>query len=534
MDWSLIIYGDPGMASYLGGQVKRELNLEPVIVENLAAAREQVRKRGTASCKLIVSGLSPALDAEVSSPVDRDTPTALAFLKEVRANDDVPHCVLLVTSMDTTRASALADIRNIEPVVTDGMLEQTLSTAAGRLLGRNARVPPAPLDVDIRLAGATGSWHLFQPAIGFGDNGAINIDKQMLTDLVKLSEDAIKPECADKAAKYVRNLGHRLYQCVLDDRSGERSLSEVIFYSTEQLNSLGNARLRFEVLNGASKIIVETLARPAAHGAGDEDDASGSDDELWSLRLPIFRRASGREGNCPLFKDEASRTGLINCLVIVGETGGFSAGGPVGCGFAALPHANEEIDWLEGYLKGPRFAPVSVTVMRPADCAEGEFAAAVLEALGSRKWQLVHYTGHSQVGKEDDKAYLVLGPHCNDLLYIDSFAQYAADSQFVFLNSCTSANERFVRRLVDHNVPAVAGYAWPIPDSVAATFSKQFYKRLFPDAGPHTRGFIEYSFMHARIALYQLYRAEAQWTAPVLFMQTMNSQAGQRACVVGG
>jgi hypothetical protein len=535
MDWSLIIHGYPGMAPMLGMLVRNDLKLDTVLVENLDAAREQVRKRGTASCKLIVTGFSPALDTEVSSPVDRDAPTALEFLKEVRGGDDAPPCVLLVSTLDTARASALGDTRNIELVVTGATLPEDLAAAARRLLDQPLKAPPvAPLDVDITLAGRIGTWHLFQPGIGFGDNGVINIDKQSLRDLVEKSElvPAIKPESAEHAARLIRELGRRLYSCVLDDRSGQRSLGEAIFYATERLNTLGNARLRFEVHDDASKIIVETLARPSARDNGDDDNTD--DDELWSLRLPIFRRAPGREGNSPLFKDEASRLGPVSCLVVVGDTGEFSVGDPIDSGFHALPGADDEIEWLVPYLNQPRFGLAPVTVMRAADYPEGQFSAALQQALVSRNWQLVHYTGHSQVDKDRQKAYLVLGPHRDDLLNIDTFARCAANAQFVFLNSCESADERFVRRLVENNVPAVAGYTWPIPDAVAATFSKQFYQRLFPQDGPHTRGFIEYSFMHARNALYQLYRGEAPWTAPVLFMQTMLLQASQRASLAGG
>jgi hypothetical protein len=528
MDWSLIIYGDPGMASYLCKQVKSELELEPVLVENLAAAREQVRKRGTASCKLIVSGFSPALDAEVSSPVDRDTPTALAFLKEVRGNDDVPACVLLVTTLDIARATALEGMTNIEPVPTTvSTMSDDLLAAARRLLGQPLeKMAIAPLDVDISLNGRVGLWRMSQPARAFGESGVINIDDASLRVLIDKSQEV--PKTTSKSlkdtAKGIRDLGHLLYQCVLDDRSGERSLGDVIFHQTECLNSLGNARLRFEVHDAAKQIIVETLARPTTHD-------NGGDDELWSLRLPIFRRALGREGNSPLFKDEASRTGKVNCLIVAGDTGRFSVGGPINSGFEPLPRAIDEIKWLEGYLNRPRFGLAPVTVVRAAEYPEGGFAAALQKTLREGNWQLVHYTGHSYIDKDHQNAYLVLGPHPDDVLNIETFARGAANAQFVFLNSCESANEHFVRRLVDHNVPAVAGYTWPIPDGVAATFSKQFYQHLFPEEGPRARGFIEYSFMHARNALYQLYPGEAKWTAPVLFMQTI---AGQRAGLAGG
>jgi hypothetical protein len=520
MDWSLVIHGYPGYASVLGELVQGALQLEPVSVENLDQAREQVRKRGTANCKLIVSSLSAPLDTEVSSPVACSTPTALEFLKEVRGSDDVPACLLLVSSLDTARAGLLGEMKNVALLVADGTLRTRLKEAGLRLVGAEpdkSRAAAGRLDVDITLSGSIGRWYLSNEALGLTDNGVINIDRNSLRDLQRESRllPAIRPEAAEEISELIRSLGQRLYQCVLDNRCDARTLGEEVYRITERLNLLGSARFRFEVDDDASPIVVETLARP---NPADQDD-------LWSLRVPIFRRASGRGGRAPLFKDAASRTGPASCLVIEGETGPFNAGGHVNSEYGALEEARREIEWLAGHLQKPRFGLGPVTLVRASDHPDGDFAAALLEVLGSRDWNLVHYSGHSEIG-DDNRPYLVLGSHRHDLLDVDTFARSAANAQFVFLNSCSSANLRFVRQLVEQSIPAVAGYAWPIPDDVAAMFSKQFYRELFPDDGPRTRGFIEYAFTRARAAVYENKR-NGLWTAPVLFMQTMRVPSQQ-------
>src|SRR5207244_4451533 len=95
---------------------------------------------------------------------------------------------------------------------------------------------------------------------------------------------------------------------------------------------------------------------------------------------------------------------------------------------------------------------------------------------------------------------LVLGDGPDDVLDIDNFAQDARGAQFVFLNSCSSATGTFVARLVEKNIPAVAGYAWPLEDKHALAFSRKFYLELFE--GERSRRFLEYSFMRGKAYLF--------------------------------
>jgi hypothetical protein len=254
------------------------------------------------------------------------------------------------------------------------------------------------------------------------------------------------------------------------------------------------------------------------------------------LKLPIFRKFGSEGGRKPLFKDGASRHVPVKCLLIEGETRAFSAGGDIARRFAELPGARTEIDWLRTYLdrNHEKFCLAPPTLLRASDYAPGQFAAVLGATLASEAWQLIHYSGHSEPGP-DRKAYLVLGPRANDLFDVDLLARYGDHVQFVFLNSCSSANANFIQRLAERNVPAVAGYAWPIPDQVAAVFSKQFYMNLFPEQeGQGTQRFLEFAFMRAKAALYTDYRGESLWMAPLLFMQTLDrEEEAQRALTPG-
>jgi hypothetical protein len=180
--------------------------------------------------------------------------------------------------------------------------------------------------------------------------------------------------------------------------------------------------------------------------------------------------------------------------------------------------------------QGPEAADIPVSVFAFPDSGhEGEVLGSITIVRDLRE-----ETAHSEPGP-DKKACLVLGPRANDLFDVDLLARYGSHVQFVFLNSCSSADASFIQRLAERNVPAVAGYAWPIPDQVAAVFSKQFYTNLFTaQEGQGTTRFLEFAFMRARAALYTSYKGESWWTAPLLFMQTLDREEDARRTLATG
>jgi len=186
-------------------------------------------------------------------------------------------------------------------------------------------------------------------------------------------------------------------------------------------------------------------------------------------------------------------------------------------------NANSEVEWLIQNIGDHHssFGMATFQVVRQADFTGAGFGKHVYDLLESGQWHLIHYIGHSDVDR-DGEGHLVMGPNLGDVLSIEDFAHAASKVQFVFLNSCLSANPGFIRRLVQRDVPAAAGYAWPVSDLVARTFCEAFYKELF--ASKEERGFIEYAYMRAKASLREAFPNHRMWTAPLLYMQAMDSQ----------
>jgi hypothetical protein len=240
--------------------------------------------------------------------------------------------------------------------------------------------------------------------------------------------------------------------------------------------------------------------------------------QFWMLTSPIYRKYGTVGKRTPLFKDRMTRNSPIDCLVIQGRADAFSIGEPFTAGFPAIPLAAREVKWLEKYWTNPEvdLKIGKVEFMKPEHYVGQSYGQAVRSALRARPWHLIHYAGHSTIA--GGHPYLVLGEDRDDLIDIDVFAAEACSAQFVFLNSCSSANASFISRLVEKSIPAVVGYAWPVGDRPALAFSTQFYTELFE--GQLSRRFLEYSFMRGKAHLFRNDADNADWAAPLLFMQT--------------
>lgn len=527
---ALVIDQEVTVSTILAGALRKALKMDSVCVRNLHDAQEVLRRSGIDAFKLIVSDIGAPLDMDASRPVGRILPTAVDFLRGIRAGSDDPPCIFVVEAADGEYMEHLRDLRNVELLAVGSALD--LPDVARKMLDQVPGKPkpmPRPLDVNIRLTGDLNVWELKNKERGIELTGTINIPPQELEDLLLDSSmvGAIVPGKPNLNAMLIRRLGLRLYNCLAGNTINSK-LGESISGLTNCLALLESTRLRFELNARTSGLVVEVLARPT----GDGQDAA---EDLWMLKLPIFRKYGNLGGRPPLFKDQASRDGPVKCLLIEGETRSFSSSGAVAKRFDPLRHVDEEIKWLAVHLaryqERCHLAPPKV--LRAANYEAGEFGAVVRRTLAEEPWQLIHYSGHSEMGT-DNKPYLVLGAMEEDLLDLDTFARCAPHAQFVFLNSCRSAESSFILRLVERNIPAVAGYAWHVPDRLADRFSREFYMNLFPEDETGAQRFLEYAFMRAKAGLYKANSQDPMWTAPLLFMQTLDSQeAGRRPAAAG-
>lgn len=123
--------------------------------------------------------------------------------------------------------------------------------------------------------------------------------------------------------------------------------------------------------------------------------------------------------------------------------------------------------------------------------AEQATRKAIIERLGSGRYDILHYAGHA--------SYEPLHPEDSGLMANDGMitsrdiANLASMPALVFLNACESARVRrrdersrsavmhdsisFAEAILDGGVAGFVGTYWPVSDSAAASFADAFYKR---------------------------------------------------------
>lgn len=515
MPWLLLIHEHPVLGELVKTMLEpviRNEGGEVVFATTMTEARLAMGEHGRANCRLIVSSASVPLVVGQPPPLDRSRPTLTSFLHDMRSADAQPPCIALLPLDEGDRGEQFDEIRNVEMVGVGSLLQ--LPALAAKLMSaeEGERVClPHDVDVDIQLSDQGGHWSMR----GAGHNpievsGWITIEAEERNRLLTDSRAAAKAEPGA-----ISQLGRDMYTHFMahPQKSG---LELALARYTRPANTLDTVRFRFHVDEKNNQMLVETLAKPRSQ-------QQGGDAEFWMLKNPIFRKFGASGVRHPLFKDWNSRHKAVECLIIQGNADRFTAGGKLAQEFPRIPGAAEETNWLEKYLvKNQKLFKLGVPkVMRPGDDRGVDYGASVREALSSRNWQLIHYVGHSAIGT-DGKGYLALSDGCNDLIDIDDFAARAKHAQFVFLNSCMSANSAFIMKLIEKDIPAVAGYAWTIEDHYAGAFSRSFYENLF--AGAVSQKFLEYSFMRARAHLHDTFREKPVWTSPQLFMQLSQSE----------
>ncbi len=520
MEWILVVFESAEMAIAVQACLQGTLPCRYVAVHNLKDARKALRKYPLDACRLMVSSLAPPASAEEAVPVDRGVATAVDFLAEIRDGGIDPPCIFIDAAPGSAQHEPIAGMAHVQLLAVNDMLAY-LPVQAARLV---AHEPPHDagethlLDVDIALSGTICNWHLSgKNGVGISESGSIKLDSAMLERLVidSLMARAVR-DAPELTGKLTLRLGRDLYRCFAADIDSN-GLWEAVSMYTNRMRMLEKTRFRFQVDSVTSQLLLEALTR---------EDADAPDSEsYWMLRTPFVRRFGAQADRSPLFKDRHSRETPVECLVILGNPARFAAPGALGRSYAAIGQASDEVAWLQDYLDSNRqaFGLAQPRVLRHGDYGRGEFGPAVRQALATGHWQLIHYTGHSDVGA-DGTGYLVLGDDPRDLLAIDEFARAATYAQFIFLNSCNSADASFIQRSVERNIPAVAGYGCPIRDDIATAFSRSFYENLFGRPEAPSRRFLEYAFMRARGHLHGTYRNENVWSAPLLFLQSMASE----------
>jgi CHAT domain len=526
MDWILIVSETREIELITMACLQKTLPCEFVRVRNLAAARTGLMENGRRDCKLIVSSLAPPTTAQQAMPVDRGVPTAFDFLREVRGTGTEPPCIFIDPAPGTEHSLAQRDLPRTQLMAMDDMPAHLAEYALAFLAGTvRTGAEDHQLDVDVVLGRQICLWSVTNTqGAGVPERGHFKLTGDDLERLVNTSQaiGETRIEASELRRKLVRQLGRDMYGHFTSTEPGTASLWDSVSRHTDRMRTLEKARFHFQVDTNTSELLVEALRR--------KDTDVPENDDYWLLQTPIVRRFGDGADRLPLFKDYASRTAPVKCLIILGDPSKFAVTGVLNRTYEALDQAADEVAWLHQYLTDNRheFKLAPPEILRYSDYARGSFGPAVYNALAADRWQLIHYSGHSDIGP-GRTGYLVLGDHPADLIDIDGFARACAHAQFIFLNSCRSANASFIQRSVERNIPAVAGYAWPIRDDIAAEFSRTFYTNLFGEPEKLSNRFLEYAFMRARRHLHREYQTDTVWSSPLLFMQSSRSERDRPA-----
>jgi len=544
MSWLLILHDDDDMAELLRGNIARELpQTECIVAQTISAARAALLRLGVANLGLLVTRVSPPADVQAARDVGGAAPTVAGLLADLRAAaaPACPPVVLIVTTNDGPR---LAELLTQPRIFTVGIeaADDVLARIARDLVaplpapgesqgaGPSAGAVPTPsysrrVDIDITLSmDGRCSWVIKGcPTHPLEKSGMIDVAPGELARLLQVCQNARQADSA-----YVGRIGCDLYEYLMAHSLKTDELEHNFRCHLSHDSRLDEARFRFQVDEQTNALLVEALAKPA----GVRQPGSFSH---WMLQSPIYRKFRGAGEGYALYKDLRSRRNRIDCLVIQGCACGFTSEGPTGKRFDAIPKAERECAWLEYFLteNADAFMLNPPRVLRWQAEAPGEFGELVRRTLRERDWPLVHYVGHSLVS--GGNGVMALAGGLRDQIDVQELSRLmaAAHTQFLFLNSCRSADAAFIARLVQLGLPAVMGYAWKVPDEVAHRFAQSYYRNLF-ESGP-SRRFVEYAFMRAKRELHEwgndrtrdgvddepelAERRRIAWLSPMLFIQ---------------
>ena len=150
--------------------------------------------------------------------------------------------------------------------------------------------------------------------------------------------------------------------------------------------------------------------------------------------------------------------------------------------------------------------------------------ADLADALLMGSYHIVHFGGHG--GFIDGRGYLGLNEPggAPDWIDGDALARLAVNYRSIklaLLNACESGQTDDGRaftglapQLVRYGVPAVVAMQFAITDKAAATFAREFYKRLCAGDGA---GQVDVAAAYARSMLSVLHPGDRSWAAPVLY-----------------
>ncbi len=171
---------------------------------------------------------------------------------------------------------------------------------------------------------------------------------------------------------------------------------------------------------------------------------------------------------------------------------------------APLPEAEGELMELRRVLQDNN---LGVELIR----GDRATRSAIREALSSKKFDLIHFTGHGLTAEQERfSPGLALA---DEILSFDELGNFDLSNAVVFLSLCSSGAtlDQVSRSLVDAGVSAAVGFIGPLTDRGGAILAVRFYKELARGAS------LGEAVLNAKLELRQRADDDTSWITFVLF-----------------
>lgn len=523
--WMLVVHHDEDVQdlareTLLAKAAELRSNRPQVLrAANLKQAQEHIDQNDLDCCELIVLGAATPANRQVSVGSSTREPT-MNFVKKLKVPNPRVPVVVLSSNPDAELSSFLRayDYMGWVDFTLDSHWRDDLAIQAEGLLKGSVERPSGVLDVEIILGDNAKAWRLERSGLNKLEEGdTLTVDKVALDNLARKSErlsgEVQGPRWMDALAEIADDLGNLLFASNYQNQLFWAKFAE---YRAEA-GGQDQTRIRFTVSDSTYPVFVEAVK------FGRQD--------YWMLHSPIFRRHQRHStSRQPLFQDEASRTGPINCLIVVADPRGGILGHKT---FALLRHSAQEGKALREILDRDRDTHgITTDILDLAD-VQGDIVEALYAKLKERDWHLVHFTGHvaslprallagktgalSEAERADLVSSMILSPSRKVALDVANFVNKLGKTQFLFMSSCRSADGYVIATAARDQIPAVLGYRWTVNDERAAAFARRFYEQLLARGRSYKS--LEYAFRNARQLTHHRDVNDPTWASPVLMMQ---------------
>jgi len=474
-----------------------------VIVErNLARAIEYIQADNEFDCDLIVAHIEFPLNQKLGP----DPRAGLQLERWLRDNNINVPLVIVVPKNSNELASQITHHCSM-------IKENNRSLSDAIINFAQDRAPPKKkLDIVLNLQSTDGKpeWDykirgINIPSMKNPYNGELKkLNDVILGNIVHFSEqvDEANPQQWDSRVSRLRvNLKQYL---ITENDQFRMDLKDAL----RQVENLDNTRVQFVVDEKVYPVLLEAVLSP------DLDDTTDNRSDYWMEHAPLIRYISGNRVGKTLYKEEQRVP--INVLIIGSDTSGgvdlIDSGKEIQ--LESLSSIELECSQLENHLLTLKKAGINLNKPR---IIQGGSRSEIKKVLEEKKWDIVHYAGHSFYDEITHNAYVFFNDNEGyaTAVKIEDFARYLRNTRLLVLSSCTSAHQGFVFELAKNQIPAVLGFRAEIEDDIAREFSLHFFKNLFVLKS------VEDAFFQARKFLYEDDKSRHACTNPVLVLESV-------------